>query len=156
MTDKSITGFFENDHREIDAILDDLSYEDALKDLALFEEFDRRLERHIRWEEDLLFPAIVSINPMIAQGPVRIMKMEHEAIRHSKAKARDAFKKGDLAESREHCEAVKEMLAQHNMKEEGILYPACDQSLDNRGVRDLLAKICGDTGMQSHSSASKK
>lgn len=141
MTDKSTTEFFENDHREIDALFEGLSYKDATKDLALFDEFDRRLERHIGWEEDLLFPAIGAINPMIAQGPVRIMKLEHEAIRHSKAKAREAFGKGDLAGSREHCEAMKETLAQHNMKEEQILYPACDQSLDDRAVAELLAKI---------------
>lgn len=141
MTDKSITEFFENDHREIDAIFEGLSYRDAAKDLSLFSEFDRRLERHIRWEEDLLFPAIGAINPMIAQGPVRIMKLEHEAIRHSKAKAKEAFEKGDLAGSREHCETVKEVLTQHNMKEEQILYPACDQSLDDRAVKELLAKI---------------
>ena len=129
MTDKSITEFFENDHREIDAIFEGLAYEDAAKDLSLFKEFDRRLERHIRLEEDLLFPAIGAISPMIAQGPVRIMKLEHEAIRHSKAKAKEAFEKGDLAGSREHCEAVKEVLTQHNMKEEQILYPMADQAL---------------------------
>jgi hypothetical protein len=27
------------------------------------------------------------------------------------------------------------------MKEEQILYPACDQSLDDRAVKELLAKI---------------
>ncbi|MCG3205775.1 MAG: Iron-sulfur cluster repair protein YtfE [Elusimicrobia bacterium] len=141
MTDKSITEFFENDHREIDAIFEGLSYGDAAKDLALFKEFDRRLERHIRWEEDLLFPAIGAINPMIAQGPVRVMKLEHEAIRHSKAKAKEAFEKGDLAGSREHSEAVKEVLTQHNIKEEQILYPTCDQSLDERAVKELFDKI---------------
>lgn len=141
MTDKSITEFFENDHREIDAIFEGLSYGNAAKDLSLFREFDRRLEWHIRWEEDLLFPAIGAINPMIAQGPVRIMKLEHEAIRHSKAKAKEAFEKGDLTGSREHCEAVKEALTQHNIKEEQILYPACDHSLDDQAVKELFAKI---------------
>jgi iron-sulfur cluster repair protein YtfE (RIC family) len=141
MTDKSITEFFENDHREIDAIFEGLSYGDAAKDLALFREFDRRLERHIRWEEDLLFPAIGAINPMIAQGPVRIMKLEHEAIRHSKAKARQAFEKGDLTEAREHCDAVRSMLEQHNMKEERILYPACDHDLGPHAVINILEKV---------------
>ena len=143
MADESITDFFEKDHREIDALFEGLSFKNAAEDLALFDEFDRRLERHIRWEEDLLFPAIGKINPMIEQGPVRMMKIEHEAIRHSKAKAIDAFSRRDLAGAREHCDAVRETLAQHNMKEERILYPACDQSLDRHAVSDLLTKING-------------
>ena len=141
MVDESITEFFEKDHREIDALFEGLTFKNAAEDLVLFDEFDRRLERHIHWEEDLLFPAIGKINPMIEQGPVRMMKIEHEAIRHSKAKAKDAFSRGELSGARENCEAVRETLLQHNMKEERILYPACDQSLDRHAVNDLLTKI---------------
>jgi len=141
MPGKEITDFFEKDHREIDALLEGLTYRDAASDFTRFEEFDRRLERHIRWEEDLLFPAIGEINPMIEPGPVRIMKVEHEGIRHIKSKAKEAFEKEDLARAREHCEAIKEMLSQHNMKEEHILYPACDQSLQKKIAEELLGKI---------------
>jgi iron-sulfur cluster repair protein YtfE (RIC family) len=141
MANETITEFFERDHREIDAIFEKLTFQDDKKDLPLFTEFDRRLERHIDWEESILFPAVAAINPMIGQGPVRIMKMEHEAIRHSKAKARQAFEQGKPTEAREHCEAVQAALAEHNMKEERILYPACDQSLDEKTVTGILEKV---------------
>jgi hypothetical protein len=68
---ESITEFFEKDHREIDAIFEKLTFLDAKADCSAFDEFDRRLERHIRWEEELLFPAIGAVNPMIEQGPPR-------------------------------------------------------------------------------------
>lgn len=138
---QSITNFFEVDHHEIDAIFDQISFKDPSKDLSLFEEFDHRLERHIHWEEDLLFSAIGKVAPMIEQGPVRIMKIEHEGIRNSKAKAKVAFKNGDLVAAQEHCQAMKEMLAQHNFKEEGILYPACDQSLDKERIAEIFSRI---------------
>lgn len=138
---ESITEFFERDHHEIDAIFEKLAFQDIKRDLFLFQEFDKRLERHIVWEEKILFPAIAAVNPMIGQGPVRMMNMEHEVIRHSKTNARRAFEKGELSQAREHCETVKSMLEQHNMKEEHILYPACDQALDAKAVAGILAKV---------------
>ena len=138
---ESIAEFFERDHREIDAIFEKLTFQDSKKDLSFFNEFDKRLERHILWEESILFPAVTEVNPMIGQGPVRIMNMEHEAIRHTKAKAHRAFEDGDLHQARENCEAVRSMLEQHNMKEEHILYPACDHGLDAKVVAGILEKI---------------
>lgn len=138
---ESIAEFFEKDHREIDAIFEKLSFRDQKADLFLFQEFDRRLERHINWEENILFPSIGAVNPMMEQGPVRVMKMEHDAIRQSKAKASEAFLHGDMTSAKEHCDAVLQVLGQHNMKEEHILYPACDQSLDRVAVSDIFSKL---------------
>ena len=64
----SLQRFFERDHDELDSVLgyvrDDLRR--AIQDpgrptgalTALFEEFDLRLDRHIRWEEEVLFPSV--------------------------------------------------------------------------------------------------
>jgi iron-sulfur cluster repair protein YtfE (RIC family) len=138
---ESIANFFEEDHRKIDAVFERLSFKDAVKDQDVFEDFDQRLEMHIHWEEDVLFPAIASINQMIEQGPVRIMKLEHEAIRHSKTKAKEAFVQGDLAAAQEHCEALRSILSEHNLKEERVLYPICDQSLDEIAITQIFSKL---------------
>lgn len=138
---ESITGFFEKDHHEIDSILEKLTFKDNASDSGIFDEFDRRLERHIKWEEDILFPAINAVNPMIEQGPIRIMKIEHESIRRSKANAKEAFKMGKLSLAQEHCDAMEATLTEHNMKEERILYPMCDESLDAAAVDQIFIKV---------------
>ena len=48
----SISAFFEQDHREIDAIFASVNFDSPAEALVKFKEFDRRLERHINWEED--------------------------------------------------------------------------------------------------------
>ena len=70
----AISAFFENDHREIDAILERTAF-DSPNAIVDFSEFDARLERHIRWEEELLFPAVAAKAPPLEMGPIRVMKM---------------------------------------------------------------------------------
>ena len=80
-----IFNFFEKDHREIDALFLDLRFKELPEYLSIFEEYDRRLERHIIWEETILFPALAQKNPMFREGPIRVMLMEHQEIRREKS-----------------------------------------------------------------------
>ena len=144
VTDNSISLFFERDHREIDSIYDRVRFQNAKDDLPLFQEFSKRLDRHIQWEEKILFPAVAKRNPQLEMGPIRIMKMEHEAIRDSKAKALTALNAADVQLASEHCETMIAILKQHNMKEEHILYPACDQTLDAETAGGILRTVKAD------------
>lgn len=135
----TISAFFENDHREIDAILERTAFASPSA-LADFSEFDARLERHIRWEEELLFPAVAAKAPPLEMGPIRVMKMEHVAIRQHKAAALAALKAGDGAAAKAHSEAMLQVLTGHNRKEEAVLYPACDQMLASEAPA-LLTKL---------------
>lgn len=135
----TISEFFENDHREIDAILEGTVF-DAPSALADFSAFDARLERHIRWEEEHLFPAAIEKAPPLAMGPIRVMRLEHQAIREHKAAALAALKAGDAALAKARCEELVQALTGHNHKEEAMLYPACDQLLASEAPA-LLAKL---------------
>lgn len=135
----TISAFFENDHREIDAILERTAF-DSPNAIVDFSEFDARLERHIRWEEELLFPAVAAKAPPLEMGPIRVMKMEHVAIRQHKAAALAALKAGDGASAKSHSDAMVQVLTSHNHKEEHVLYPACDQMLAAE-AQELLAKL---------------
>ena len=135
----AISAFFENDHREIDAILERTAF-GSPSAVADFSDFDARLERHIRWEEEILFPAVTAKAPPLAMGPIRVMKLEHRAIREHKAAALAALKAGDAGSAKAHSEAMLQVLAGHNRKEEAVLYPACDQMLASE-AQALLAKL---------------
>lgn len=141
-----ISSFFEQDHREIDAILSEVPFESSKEAVTTFEEFDRRLERHIHWEEEILFPAVAQRAPELKLGPIRVMKMEHEDIRKNKAAALKALREGDGKLAKSHAEAMLRVLKDHNLKEEQILYPACDQLLSPGETKAVLDQVRGRNG----------
>ena len=58
-TMKTITDFMEQDHDRLDGLFKDFQSAkagDPAKAKALFSEFKRSLQRHIIWEEEILFP----------------------------------------------------------------------------------------------------
>lgn len=138
---ESVSGFFEQDHREIDAILAVVAFEFPEKAVEPFKEFDRRLERHIHWEEGILFPAVARKAPDLEAGPLRVMKLEHEEIRRHKAAALKALREGDGSLARDHVRAMTGVLKPHNVKEEHILYPACDDLLSGQEAREMFERI---------------
>ncbi len=136
-----IFDFFEKDHREIDALFLDLRFKALAEYRGIFEEYDRRLERHIVWEETILFPALAQKNPMFKEGPIRVMLIEHKEIRQEKAAVIQALKKADLSDAKIHEKALASILSHHNAKEEQVLYPACDRFLEDKDVADIFSKI---------------
>ena len=155
MAEQTIGGFFQGDHTEIDAIFVDLqrdlgsAAENAAEKraslLARFDQFDARLERHILWEEEILFPAVESKNAMLAAGPGRVMRMEHEEIRRWKGEARLALA-GPLTprELEQAAQALGRMFAilkDHNLKEENVYYPLADEMFGPAEVEEILRRV---------------
>lgn len=138
---ETISGFFEGDHDEIDAILATADFERPAEALPRFQEFDLRLERHIDWEETLLFPAAARFAPQLARGPIPVMLEEHEVIRAHKRAALDALRSGDGRGAKRAVESMLGVLGAHNMKEESILYPMCDDVLAGAEAKRLLNAV---------------
>jgi regulator of cell morphogenesis and NO signaling len=154
MAEHTIGGFFQRDHAEIDAICVELQRSlrsanaaekrPALQ--ALFDQFDTRLERHIRWEEEILFPAVESKESMLAAGPGRVMRLEHEEIRRCKGVARRALGTDPLTahEVQQAAGALEQMFAilkDHNGKEEHIYYPMADEMFGPDEVEQILRRV---------------
>ena len=140
-TPETVSGFFERDHGEIDALFNAVAFESPREALAAFKEFDGRLERHNGCEEGILFPEVSRKAPHLELGPIRVMRLEHEAIRRNKAAALKALGEGDGASARSHAGAMVEILKEHNMKEERILYPACDELLSAAETQAVFRRI---------------
>lgn len=132
------------DHRRIDRIFVDIeksisksAWEDAM---SLTDLFDELMERHFAVEEDCIFPAVEQATAS-ASGPVRIMTMEHDQIRYLINVLRSAI----TEKSRDHGLSASEtlliMIQQHNTKEESVLYPMADktvQTLEQEVSRRVL------------------
>ncbi|MBI3297214.1 MAG: hemerythrin domain-containing protein [Elusimicrobia bacterium] len=128
----SVRDFFEADHDRLDALFIEfqtLKRKDYPAAKENFKLFLKGLTRHIVWEEDVLFPLFEEKTGMQGMGPTAVMRQEHRVIKghldalHEKVRAADP-------ESDDEENALLHVLKDHNMKEEEILYPAIDQSLE--------------------------
>lgn len=94
---------------------------------------------HFEAEEDLLFPAFESATGM-SGGPTQIMRQEHGQMRDLLAQMEAARQAKDADAFAGVAETLLIMMQQHNMKEENILYPMCDQALEGQMER-LAAEV---------------
>ena len=126
---KTISEFFEQDHDRLDElfkIFQQLKRSNFPKATEAFKAFKLGLQRHIVWEEEVLFPLWEKKTGMSESGPTPVMRNEHrqigqllEAI-HGKVAAQNP-------DSDQEEQALLDILGSHNRKEERALYPAIDQ-----------------------------
>ena len=128
----TIQQFMAGDHRRCDDIF--VQVEQAIaaaqweRARAVFADFQRAVLQHFEAEETLLFPAFEERTGM-TQGPTAVMRSEHEQMRELLDAARDALAAQNADAYSGEAETLLIMMQQHNMKEENILYPMCDQHL---------------------------
>ena len=131
MTQSTISTTYEADHDRLDALFTSfrsLKRADFPKAKECFKQFKAGLQRHIIWEEELLFPAFEQKSGHADSGPTHVMRMEHRRIGDLLEAIHDKVKVGDLNSDVDE-ELLLTALSLHNQKEEGILYPAIDRLL---------------------------
>src|SRR5262249_11512422 len=91
----------------------------------LYRGFRRSLNRHIRFGEEVLFPVFDVKTGLPQGGPTAFLRSEHREIRMLLEGLLQAVddSPGAVVEARG---ALREMLAEHDRKEESILYPGAD------------------------------
>lgn len=142
MTD-GIMDFMAQDHYRLDGIFrqfrsqKNTSFLEAQK---LFLEFKGDLERHIVWEEEILFPLFERHTGMYGEGPTAVMRLEHRQIKEFLQKIRDKAEKKDTDTSELELGLI-EILRAHNEKEEGVLYPWFDDSLSAKEREGAFTKM---------------
>lgn len=92
------------------------------------EAFVAAMERHLGVEEQVLFPAFEQATGM-TMGPTRVMRMEHAQMRGLFDEMRAATAAKDAEGLRGQAETLLIMMQQHNLKEENVLYPMCEEQL---------------------------
>ena len=107
----------------------------------LLGDFEHGLFRHIEIEEEILFKAFEAKTGMVDAGPTAVMRREHIEIKETVGAMVKAGKDEDAdALARAKAQLVN-VLTDHNMKEEQILYPGMDQMLDEASREALVIRL---------------
>ena len=93
-----------------------------------FARFHEQMNAHFEAEEALLFPAFEAATGM-SGGPTEMMRYEHDQMRTLLAQLAAACEDHDGETYAGVAETLLMLMQQHNMKEENILYPMCDDTL---------------------------
>jgi iron-sulfur cluster repair protein YtfE (RIC family) len=119
-------GFFTDDHRACDELWAavEAAADDGHGVEAAFDAFDAAMRRHMDMEERVLFPAFEEATGM-TMGPTRVMRAEHDQMRGLLSQMKGA----DADSMLDHGDTLLMLIQQHNVKEEGMLYPMCDARL---------------------------
>lgn len=141
---RTVTEYLESDHRRLDDIFSRFQdsvkarrWEDALND---FKEFNLGLRRHIKVEEEILFPLFEEKTGMIDSGPTFVMKMEHTEIKGLLDKILENTAALDDSKVSNASYGLLNILGDHNMKEEHILYPESDSFLSESERIQVIKK----------------
>jgi hemerythrin-like domain-containing protein len=100
---------------------------------------------HFAVEEDTIFPAFEAATGM-TEGPTRVMRGEHVQMRDLMAALVAAADASDAEAFSDAAETLLILMQQHNMKEENILYPMCDQTVGNDPVVGAAIEALGQKG----------
>lgn len=125
---QTVSAFFEQDHDRLDDLFKTFQKtkrSDFAKAKEAFKAFKFGLQRHIVWEEDLLFPLWEEKTGMSEGGPTFVMRHEHRQIGQQLEAIHDKVAEQN-PESDPEEQALLNLLGSHNMKEERVLYPAID------------------------------
>ena len=128
----TIRSFMTDDHRRCDDYFAEAEQAIGKKNIeaarAAFGHFRTAVLAHFECEEKTLFPTFEAKTGM-SMGPTQVMRMEHQQMRALLDDAQTAIGTGDTEDYLGIAETLLIMMQQHNMKEENILYPMCDQHL---------------------------
>ncbi|SHK27485.1 hemerythrin domain-containing protein [Thermocrinis minervae] len=140
----SITEYLTEEHRECDRIFAEAEgyvkeerWEEAQKSFATFKE---ETLKHFMREEDVLFP-LFEARTGIIHGPTQVMRMEHAQARDLIERMEKALQERDKKSFFSIADTLMILIQQHNMKEEQILYPMCDQHLDPAEVIPKMESV---------------
>ena len=141
-----LTVFFEQDHRDCDARWADVEELLDTRDIEAarpaWQKFDAGIRRHIAMEEEVLFPALELASSMGDGGPTSVMRMEHKQMLGLLHQIDAAIEAGKAEQAMDVGDTLLMLIQQHNIKEEGKLYPIAEKLLsgDWANLARLLAE----------------
>jgi iron-sulfur cluster repair protein YtfE (RIC family) len=141
---ESVTAYLGWDHdrlgeslRSVSAAVGRGAFEEAA---SRYEDFELGLLRHLRIEEELIFP-VFEARSGIVNGPTGVMRDEHRQARIGLTLMRQGLKRGDGGVYDDGRRFFESVLHDHNAKEEHILYPTLDSLLRPAERAALLARL---------------
>jgi iron-sulfur cluster repair protein YtfE (RIC family) len=130
-----VSKFLEHDHTRCDNL-----YLDAVACVAArdwdqaaidFAAFAAALRLHMKMEESVIYPAFDEVLGT-ATGPTQTMRAEHQLLCELLHRMSVAIKHRNVIEFSDHADSFRLTTQQHNLKEEGMLFPLIDTMLRHR------------------------
>ena len=140
----TILEFMSVDHDRLDNKIKMYSTEklaDVERAESIFLSFKSELERHIIWEEDILFPVFERKTGIKDGGPTSVMRIEHIEI---KKYLQEIKRKLHVKKIQDPCKeevAIFKVLESHNQKEENILYPGIDKLTSEQEKEQMIKQM---------------
>lgn len=138
----SISTLLSQHHKQCDEIFARAEKECASGDWPagekIFARLRGQLETHFTAEEEVLFPAFEEATGMTS-GPTEMMRREHQQMRELLERMQMSLQSRDQDGFGGDAETLLVMMQQHNLKEENILYPMCDNVLGDSDLGNSLA-----------------
>ena len=132
-TIQSLKEFFTLDHRRCDEKWAEVEAAAQAGDVEVEKEkwriFQGEMLRHLRMEEEVMFPAFEQASGMTESGPTFVMRSEHEQMRGLIEQMGAAADADDYDELVDLGDTLLMLIQQHNQKEEQMLYPMAEQVL---------------------------
>ncbi len=138
-----ILDFMGKDHDRLDGIFKEfqnIKNKDYSKAKNLYHDFKTGLQRHIVWEEEILFPLFEERTGMRDSGPTAVMKLEHKQIKEFLDLIHERVVKKDMQVNDLEV-GLLTVLGEHNNKEESVLYPWIDNTLSKEEIEAAFEKI---------------
>ena len=140
----TIGNYLEQDHQSCDARYDTAEalvnqgdWDGAGVEFAIFR---RQLEGHLAMEEQVMFPALEQAMGS-ANGPTAVMRSEHSHMRAILQDMHVAISQLEQDDFFDHADTLRMLMRQHNLKEEGILYPMADRLLEDAQAAAVLTAM---------------
>ena len=125
------------DHSRLDYIFQEFrKSKKAAEAEQLFLEFRAGIERHIKWEEDILFPLAKKKRgddpPIIDE-----LIVQHNRIKEDLRGLADSLKARDTTLEKD----LEQLLAAHDKMEEEDMYPWIDNYIDDKAKKEALSRM---------------
>lgn len=138
---QSIKNFFEADHERLDQLF--VSFmkfknESFPRAVDYFNQWKSGLQRHIVWEENIIFPLFLKKTDN--ERPIRVMRFEHCQILQALDKLSEKVQRGNCNTDREEYQLLI-LLGEHSLKEEMVLYPSIEATLTEEEAADVFRKM---------------
>jgi iron-sulfur cluster repair protein YtfE (RIC family) len=140
----TILEFMSGDHDKLDNKIKMYSAEklvDIEQAESIFLFFKSELERHITWEEDILFPVFERKTGIKDGGPTSVMRMEHIQIKNHLQEIKIKLHAKKIQDPSKEEVALFKVLESHNQKEENILYPGIDNLTSEQEKEQLIKQM---------------
>jgi len=140
----TILEFMSIDHDRLDNKIKKYSTEklvniEQAESIFLF--FKNELERHIIWEEDILFPVFERKTGIKDGGPTSAMRTEHIQIKNHLQEIKRKLHAKKIQDPCKEEVALFKTLESHNQKEENILYPGIDNLTSEQEKEQLIKQM---------------